>query len=206
MGKLPLDDPRWVSIEAAIELRTRQTGDLKSAVRDLTEAMAGGELRSQRRYIVRPSRPTDVTLVKEELEPAFWKSHVIDAHRTVFGLSVFIFRGTPQRGVMDRVEGGFSIWMPDFDRLYSGEPRRAIEDDDSDDPPVKPGKKPHGDWPTLIAQWLIAVAADDRKRLQNVDALVVEANNFLRNRIKWAPKDDKALRKKIRELLKLIRR
>ena len=37
-----------------------------------------------------------------------------------------------------------------------------------------------GDWPTLIAQWLIEVAAErTRKRLQNVDALVVEAQNFL---------------------------
>jgi hypothetical protein len=70
----------------------------------------------------------------------------------------------------------------------------------------RPGPKPTGDWPTIVAAWLIAVAADDPKRLQNADVLVTEAQSFLRDEIGWAPKEPKELRKTIVELLRFIRR
>ena len=70
----------------------------------------------------------------------------------------------------------------------------------------RPGPKPTGDWPTIVAAWLIAVAADDPKRLQNADVLVTEAQSFLRGETGWAPKEPKELRKTIVELLQLIRR
>ena len=83
---------------------------------------------------------------------------------------------------------------------------RALQAATSPPRGVKPGPKYTGDWPGLIAQWLITVAADDPKRLQNVDQLVTEAQNFLHNHIKWAPKDIKDLRAKIVDLLSLVRR
>jgi hypothetical protein len=70
----------------------------------------------------------------------------------------------------------------------------------------KPGPKPKGDWHTLLAQWLIAVAADDPKLLRNVAALVVEAAVFLQTEIGWAPAEAKDLRKKIDELLARVPR
>jgi hypothetical protein len=71
---------------------------------------------------------------------------------------------------------------------------------------AKPGPKSTGEWPTLVAAWLITVARDNPKQLQNVDALTGEAQDFLVDQIKWAPKDIKQLRAKIVELLQFIAR
>jgi hypothetical protein len=58
----------------------------------------------------------------------------------------------------------------------------------------------------VLAAWLIDVACDDPKRLRNVDALVPEAQAFLRAKIRWAPKESKELRQKIVEFLQLVPR
>jgi hypothetical protein len=79
--------------------------------------------------------------------------------------------------------------------------------DDSDaSPRVRPGTKPTGNWPTLIGRWLIEVQADDPKRLQNIDALVIDAQNFLDNQIRWSPSNTKRLRAVIVEWLTPVRR
>ena len=61
----------------------------------------------------------------------------------------------------------------------------------------------------LIARWLIEVAVEDPQKLQrpqNIDELAIEAELFLRKQIKWAPKDIKAIRARILELLTPVRR
>ena len=95
----------------------------------------------------------------------------------------------------------FYVWQPDLDRIWPPPAGSAPvdHDDDSDAPPrVKPGPKPRGDWPTLVAQWLIEVAVEDPKRLQNVDALVDRRTKFFAQPDQVGTKDNKVLRAKIR--------
>lgn len=185
MDEPPLDDPRWCPMQTAIVLRTRQTGTERLAINDLEQDMAGGKLRSMRRHIVNGSR--------ECVSAEFWT--------TCQGRWI----GSRRIGC-DAEDWLFYVWQPDFDRPYAPTDR----DNDSDaPPPVKSGPKPHGDWPTLIAQWLIEVALDNPQKLQkpqNIDELAIEAELFLRNQNKWVPKDIKVIRARIRELLTPVRR
>jgi hypothetical protein len=201
MEKLPLNDPRWIPIWTAIDLRAAQIADRELAVTDLERAMEGGELRGMRRS-------------RDSGECEYW----LEPSRrefTWFQYSREVLEGPRKPGVrLPTDDWLFYVWKPDYDRLFpvladddhSAGSVRADQDDSNSLPQVRPGPKPRGDWPTLIAQWLIAVAVDGPKRLQNVDALVVEANLFLHNRINWAPSDSKALRAKIVELLQEVRR
>jgi hypothetical protein len=193
MDKPPLDAPRWWPMQKAIDAHAAQTGDRELAVRDLEQAMESGKLRGMRR-----SRNSGK---RELLSGPFGKLFIW------FQCCTDIDDASERRMSVDYPfdDWMFYVWKPDFDRLYSV--ARSDHDDGGESPPpVKPGKKPRGNWPMLVAQWLIEVAADDRQRLQNVDALVTEAKIFLRNQIQWAPKDDKDLRAKIRELLGRVRR
>ena len=98
----------------------------------------------------------------------------------------------------------FYVWQPALDRIWptANAPVHDEHDDDSNAPlRVKPGPKPREDWPTLLAQWLIAVAVENPKRLDNVDALVIDAQD----QIKWTPSDPKVLRAKMVELLRGVR-
>ena len=105
--------------------------------------------------------------------------------------------------------GRFFIWAAALNRVWpppAGTAPVDRDDDDARDARVSPGPQPRGNWPMLVTQWLFEVAVEDKKRLQNVDEWPVEeAKIFLHNQIKWAPKDDKVLRAKIRELLKRVR-
>lgn len=211
MGKRPpLDDPRWIPLKAAIDQRQQQTGSMPLAVTDLEKKMQSGEL---------PWKRIDIATGKAEYgEAAFWSEHESDV-MTGFG-SVVIFRRSPERPAdRPRRWGDFDhypdqrldqhvyfVWKPRLDALFGTSTAPLEHADVADAQTPKPGPKPRGDWPTLIAQWLIAVAAEDPKRLQNVDALVTEAQLFLRNRLRWAPSDPKAIRTLIRELLRDLRR
>jgi hypothetical protein len=136
----------------------------------------------------------------EPLLPEFWAHRALDAVLPVF----VALRPPNYRGPFNQVgDFVYFLWHPDVEKAWLA-PRQA--DDDGAPPRAKPGPKPTGDWHTLIAQWLIAVAADEPKRLRNVDALVLEAAAFLDSKIKWAPAEAKDLRKKIVELLELAPR
>src|SRR5262249_8791557 len=153
-------------MQKAIELRKAQTGDHDLAVKDLEQAMTRGELRGMRR-----SRHSGE---REHLFPPFKKQFFVWFYSC--GIDEEEERRQAENYPFD--DWAFYLWEPDLDRLYSGA-QPDHDDGSGSPPPVKPGPKPRGDWPTLVAQWLIAVAADDRKRLQNVDALVTEAKIFL---------------------------
>jgi hypothetical protein len=92
--------------------------------------------------------------------------------------------------------GGHDDWIDPFEDAFTP-PRKRSKGER-----VKPGRKPRGNWPTLIEQWLLQRKADYPQQGENIDALVVEAKIFLRDRIKWAPKDNKDLRARIREQLR----
>jgi hypothetical protein len=201
MEKLPLNDPHWIPIWRAIDLRAAQIGDRELAVTDLERAKEGGELRGMR-------RSRDSGAYEYWLEPS-------RREFTWFQYSREVLEGPRKPSVRLPTDGWlFYIWKPDYDRLFpalsdddhSAGSVRADQDDSNSLPQVRPGPKPRGDWPTLVARWLIAVAVDDPKRLQNVAALVAEASLFLDERMKRAPSDNKVLRAKIVELLQDIRR
>jgi hypothetical protein len=136
---------------------------------------------------------------------------------TIRGGPVMIFPRTPPRtptGVLRLPQWSqrdtrhdYFVWKPDLDALLGIASGGRDKDDHADDAPssIKPGPKPTGNWYTLLAQWLIEVAVDDRQRLQNIDALVVEAKLFLNKEIGWAPSDNRDLRAKIVELLRRVR-
>jgi hypothetical protein len=118
MGKLPLNDPRWCAMKAAIDLREQQTGAHGLAIRDLAQAMVGGKLRSMRRNLASGE--------SELLAASFWETHFIGY---LSPLSVTIYRQTDidrhrtdEYGnlVADRLDDLFYVWRPDFDGLYYG--------------------------------------------------------------------------------------
>ena len=47
VGKLPLDDPRWLAMRAEIDRREKQTGDRGLAIRDLERDLAAARLTQQ---------------------------------------------------------------------------------------------------------------------------------------------------------------
>jgi hypothetical protein len=183
-----LDDPRWRPVDEEHKLLSQRLGHQRLAHVDLNRALADGRVRTMRRQI-KGGEP-------ERVLPEFW------AHRDLV---------THANGSFTRIPGGlpdpgsfvYYLWHPDVEKVWP-----ALRQDDDEVAPMraKPGTKPTGDWHTLIAQWLIAVAADDPKRLRNVDALVAEAAAFLLDEIEWAPAEPKDLRKKIVELLKRVSR
>jgi hypothetical protein len=197
----PLDDPRWLPLIEAHKLLSPQSG---FAIFDLLEALKSDKLGCMRRSTTNPGD-------RESVPALFWEGLEIDETMINVGRTD-LYRGPPiqveARGQFrdpeTRLEGwAYYVWKPDLDRLLLGpqaEPGAEMP------PRAKSGPKPKGDWHTLISQWLIVVAADDPKRLRNVDALVVEAAAFLEEKISWAPAEPKDLRRKIVELLQLVPR
>lgn len=202
----PDDDGHWTPIEAAHQRRAERTGNGHIAAADLNKLQAQGRIRSIARSErtgewkqVTPSEWTD------QIELLFWKGRTrvysrrssriaVAGHREKFGR-------LPVRGWQYYVSqlDLDCVWPP----VSGAGSTPTAHDDASKALRVRPGPKPHGDWPTLIEQWLHTL---DPQQRQNVDALVPEAKKYLRNQIKWAPKDNKDLRAKIVEQLKLVRR
>jgi len=191
----PLDDPRWQPVREEYKLLSHRTGDPQLALIDLNEALANGGVRSMRRHLKTGKR--------EQLSSKFWRDRVL----YIWQYQSNLFVSLSHRGPPGRVEPiddfVFFVWHPDVATVWP-----ALREADHEVMPqrVKPGTKPRGDWHTLVAAWLIAVALDDPKRLRNIDALVTEATVFLEQTIEWAPAEPKHLRKKIRELLQLLPR
>ncbi|WP_325740117.1 hypothetical protein [Bradyrhizobium sp.] len=187
----------WISLNEAFDAVKAALRSRDLASRDLIEHMRSGQLASAARRIARDRSETF-----EHLKPSFWQPI------TMQGIST---GGVRVHGVDIKTRAGSEIWFfvarRDFSKLYPAARAAADTIADTDTPTrPRPGPKPTGDWPTELAAWLIAVACDDPKRLQNVDALTDEARIFLREKIKWAPKETKELRRKIAKLLQLVRR
>jgi hypothetical protein len=120
---MPLDDPLWVALRWAIEMRQQQTGDVRIAVLGLEDAMRSGKLRAMRRDLATGKRA--------RVERGFWRrGHEIDV---VPGTgSVVIFRRSDKRPVnrprrwetLDhfsdvRLDGHvYFVWKPDLDALF----------------------------------------------------------------------------------------
>jgi len=72
-------------------------------------------------------------------------------------------------------------------------------------PPARPRTKPPGDWPMLVAAYLIKIAVNEPHRLHgDISDLVEAAQIFLESEIGWMP-EERALRDKIVELLRLVK-
>ena len=191
--ELPLDDPRRMPLTYLHKwLSEHTTGDdylaaadnergAREQAADAMHALGHGEHR-------------------KHVPAAFWTDHEFyqDLMRWVVGPR------NPRALTIPLTNWAFYVWEPDAAKRWPALEQPA--DGASDAKPVKPGPKPRGNWPTLIQQWLLAVAADDPERLHNVDGLVIEAQAFLQDRLNWAPSDTKGLRAKIAEQLKLVRR
>ena len=206
----PLDDPRWsMSIEAAHKRLTERFSDTALATIELMKALADGRLpcmaRSRHSGESRSVAPAEWA---DEIELLSWKNlpRVFSRRPSV---RVLARRQTSVREqIHDLV---FYVWQPAFDRIWLPPAGSApVDHGDASEPAprVKPGPKAKGDWPDLIARWLIEVGRDDPQKLQkpNIDELAVEAELFLRNQNKFVPKDSKVIRAKIRELLTPVRR
>jgi len=196
----PLDDDlRWWPIDAARKRRIERTGNNDLAVIDLTELLKQGRLTCMRRSTTTGERKFVAAAEwTDQIKLSCDKDGLLVAHRHPPGDHWKLLYGWV-----------FYIWQPDLDHICSPPVGSAPVDhaDDSDAPPrVRPGKKPTGDWPMRIAQWLIEVQADDPKRLQNIDALVIDAQNFLDNQIGWSPSNTSRLRAVIVELVTPVRR
>ena len=149
------NDPLWYPMEAAIDLREQQTGDLGAAVLDLEQAMASGKLRSMRR--------NRVSSECERVAASFWKAHVIDPSLIPLG-SVTVYRRRDRQYAAALGEFAHqprrSLWTAGCsmsgNRILTGciPAARRLTTTTTSPPRVKPGKKPTGDWPTLVAQWL----------------------------------------------------
>jgi hypothetical protein len=199
------DDLRWLSDEAAHQRLTERFSDTAfSPIVELMKALAEGRL---------PCMARSATGERKLIEPAEWVDQIM-LESTSKGARVIysqpLYQSPGGSYVVNPVRGwDFFVWQPDFDRIWPppADSAPVEHDNDSDTPPrVTPGPKPREDWPKLIGRWLIEVAVEDKRRLQNIDALVVEAQNFLDNQIRWSPSNTKRLRAVIVEWLTPVRR
>ncbi len=178
----------WVSRAEALDQAEAILGSLDLAVHDLMQHVRKGQVATAVRRV-----GSDGSDIFESLEPSFWEGAGFSR-----ALDDFVF---PGNRYVDGAQRWFFFAREDLNKLYPvvpanmGTPTRA-----------KPGPKPREDWHTKVAAWLISVALDNPKKLQNVDALAAEASDFLLQKVKWAPKDQKELRRKIVELLQFVPR
>jgi hypothetical protein len=187
--ELPLDDPRWLLFKVAHQRLAERTHDDELAAIHLTKAL--GQENGLR--CMHLSATGERTL----LLPEEWTARLMLCFGTD-GLRVLERRDDPRHPM--RLRGWFHVWQPDLDRIWPA--TNAPVDHDSNAPlRVRPGPKWHEDWPILLAQWLIAVAVENPKRLDNVDQLLIDAQD----QIKWTPSDPKVLRAKMVELLRGVR-
>jgi len=186
------DDPRWRPVREEFKLISQRRGHQELALLDLNGALADDRVQSMLRHIESGEC--------ERLLPEYWVAHKLSLWSDE-GLLI-VPRDPERRGVIPFRGVVLFLWHPDVEEVWP----TLRQADDEVAPRAKPGKKPTGDWHTVIAQWLIAVAADDPKRLGNIDALVAEAAAFLEEKIDWAPAEPKHLRRKILELLQLVPR
>jgi hypothetical protein len=128
------------------------------------------------------------------LNPSDWEQRTVEAPMP------------PHEGVRTEpsVDGEVYMRRADLDRLYlragttAAQPPKPVRS--------KPGTKPKGDWPTLVAAWLILKACEHPRQLENIDALVRGAEDHLREEIGWAPENTGRIRMQILDFLQLIRR
>ena len=124
MGELPLDDPRWISLQTAIELRQHQTGDKWIALGDLERGLASDQLRCWRRNIASNKC--------EEVRARFWTALDFDfgpGRSRRFGAPDFPRVTIRERSVQraaDCTDGwAYYVWRPDLDRLYAQPQRKT---------------------------------------------------------------------------------
>jgi hypothetical protein len=199
--ELPLDDPRWLLFKVAHQRLAERTHDDELAAIQLAKALRqenGQRCMHLSATGERTLLPPGQWAARNDPEPHQRR----DVPRLILcfgadGLRVMERRDEFPRNPM-RLRGWFYVWQPDFDRIW---PTASVDHAGSDAPlRVRPGPKPRGDWPTLLAQWLIAVAVENPKRLDNVDVLVIDAHQ-----IKGTPRDPKVVRAKMVELLRGVR-
>src|SRR5262245_60987510 len=118
---LPLDDPRWMPVDAAHKRMCEPTGEPQLAARDLTEALARERdgLRSMRRSIhgADPER--------ELLPPLYWVVHDVRWMRREVGEPILAVCRRDRRhavGPDGFIGPSFSYvyygWLPDLERLW----------------------------------------------------------------------------------------
>jgi hypothetical protein len=193
-----LPPEKWASLAEALARVKAVLGPADDlAARDLTQHLRARRLTAGARHVAAGFRPTDKDACYI-FTRAFWRDAMVD--RPLSGFS------QPRVRAKALQTGGswyFFIRRAELDRLYPGA-AVVVEDRLPPLPRGKPGRKVRDDWPMLLGAWLVAVAAKDRDRLRNIDALVEAAENFLQEQIGWAPKDTKDLRNKIRHFLRFV--
>jgi hypothetical protein len=197
-----LPPQKWAPLQPDVFARAKailgRSDDL--VAHDLTRHLRGGQLKAGARQLFSYQDASGV-ITRDTcfvFKKVFWQDNRID-HRgnmcwatgiqypAVFGL------------------GGWHIFIcrRELDRIYP--PAAPVAADDLPDPlRSKPGTKPTGDWPDVVAAWLIMIAVEDKSRLGNIDQLVSDAKDFLLDTIGWEPQDNKDLRSKIRHFLRFV--
>jgi hypothetical protein len=142
METLPLNDPHWLALRAAIDLRQQQTGAMPLAIIDLKQAKASGKLRTMRR---------NLATGEAELVPApFWETYSAGC---LGATSITIFRQTDfdkheidEYGnlVVERIDGwAWYVWGPDFETIWSSPAASApVDQDDARDEPTTGTQEP----------------------------------------------------------------
>jgi hypothetical protein len=192
---------QWVPLELAADRIATYTGDWILAGAEMRQyLLAGGLHASLVKQARSPSMQASCEVERWMLKPAAWQTLFISC----FGGGVTriggreIERSITVRGTIDDYEilpfkdwHGF-VGREGLDRLYPLLPAAAPETV-TPSPHRRPGPKPKGNWPELVAQELIRRAVDEGDRLGNTDALVKHMQDFLQTEIEWAP-DPKELK------------
>lgn len=206
--KAPTFSPHeWDPLDKAFSRIMASIGEPMLATRDLYQDLCGGRLESLRRQPL-----PDGTVLEMVLTRLDWKQWTLRwrNEHTLLGVATIVIK------VIDRdnkaVDGVFFVRRAGLDKHYPATMPMPTADDAKPSQRHKPGPKPEGDWPTLMAAELIRIALDDHRRgmLANVDGLVrymCEGDKaFLKKQLGWVPKDREAVRKKIVSFLQFVPR
>jgi hypothetical protein len=200
-----LDDADRLPLTEALVQFVKRTDSLGLAIREMEQALAQDRMPVMAQSVA--------TGEKQWVEASMWPELRLYSQTPAAGGWCIAYRKPDPSYV-----GGVKLFLPGSVFFVSQATYKMVWPS-ADMPPVKsdtsagetrtlprlpPGRKPMDDWPNEIAKWLVAVAAEDAKRLQHVDELVGEAREFFQPRGKKLPEDDKALRKRIRELLEYV--
>jgi hypothetical protein len=191
----PSWEPReWTPLPVALGQITDRVGDFGWVEIDLHRDFVTGRIKSALRYPLSDDRTKELQLF---LQPRFWQHLNI----TVMRLPDVLVDGEVEGRRLELAGWLFFMATADLDKHYPVAASPAVAQQPEPGPRQPPGPRPKGDWKFAVGTELIRLAYVDPAALKNRAKLLAHMREFLKQEIKWVPKDDKQIAKVIKAYL-----